>query len=159
MENFQDMLIIFGAKYLIFFAIVFAGLYFLSLSRESKRRTIVFAIIALPLSYVAAKISSYFYYDARPFVVGNFTSLIPHAADNGFPSDHTLLASGLAGIILLFDKKKGAVLAGVAILVGVSRVLAGVHHATDIVGSMVIVSVVSFLTYKFLLPIALRAKK
>ncbi|KKQ45892.1 MAG: hypothetical protein US63_C0009G0003 [Candidatus Moranbacteria bacterium GW2011_GWC2_37_8] len=148
----MDILIIFGAKYLIFLAIAIACIYFFAASKSERKKIIVFAIITLPLSYILAKISSYFYYDARPFVVGNFTPLIPHASDNGFPSDHTLLASALAAVTLYFNKKIGALLFAFTILIGTSRVLAGVHHTLDIVGSIVIVAVASFLAYKFILP-------
>jgi membrane-associated phospholipid phosphatase len=37
-------------------------------------------------------------------------------------------------------------------LVGTARVLAGVHHSVDIIGSLVISAGVSFLVYKFILP-------
>ena len=101
----------------------------------------IFAVLLLPLSYIAAKIISHFYFDPRPFVVGNFTPLIPHAADNGFPSDHTLLGAAIAFAIFRFNKKLGLLLLFFAILVGFSRVLAGVHHASDIAGSIVIAGV------------------
>jgi undecaprenyl-diphosphatase len=88
---------------------------------------------------------SRFYFDPRPFVQGNFTPLLPHAADNGFPSDHTLLAAAIAFATFHFNKKLGLFLLLLAILVGVARILAGVHHVADIAGSIIITGLVYFL--------------
>src|SRR4051812_12727722 len=47
------------------------------------------AVVALGLAAVGA----HFVFQARPFIPDGHTPLlIPHAADNGFPSDHTTLA-------------------------------------------------------------------
>ena len=146
----ENSLIIFGAKYLIFFVILIALGYIFSKPKEIRNGMLIFAIIVLPLSYLAAKIASYFYYDARPLVTQNFTPLVSHVADNGFPSDHALLATAAAAIVFFFDRKVGAFLFLLAILVGASRVLAGVHHTVDILGSIIIVALISFLVYQFL---------
>ena len=81
-----NALIIIGAKYLIFapFAVVIYALWHLRM--QKVKRIAILASIALPVSYVVAKVCGYLYFDPRPFVVGNFTPLIPHIVDNGFPS-------------------------------------------------------------------------
>lgn len=154
----MNSLIIFGAKYLIVVLVVIALAYFVKQSREKQKQLAVFALIALPATYVVAKIASLLYYNPRPFVVENFTPLISHIADNGFPSDHTLLSSAVASVVYYFDKKVGAVLFVLALLVGAARVLAGVHHVVDILGSFVIAIVVSLLVYKWILPLVLESK-
>lgn len=159
MKNLADNLIIFGAKYLIFVLAVAAFLYFLKQDRAAQKQMAVFAILVLPLSYLTAKLSSLFFYNPRPFVDGSVVPLFSHAADNGFPSDHTLFASAVAAVILYFDRKVGALLFAAVILVGLARVLAGVHHAIDIVGSILIVLAVYFAAYKFLFPVALKLLK
>ncbi len=96
------------------------------------------AVIA-PLAYIISRISSYLYYDPRPFVVGHFTPLIAHAADNGFPSDHVLLTGAVAMIVWFYNKKLSAALLVLVLLICWARVYAGIHHATDIAGSVIIV--------------------
>ena len=96
-------------------------------------------MILLPLSYIIAKVVGHLYFDPRPFVVGHFTPLLSHAADNGFPSDHTLFGAAIAAVIFRFSRKTGTFLLFLAIFVGVARVFAGVHHTVDIAGSIVIV--------------------
>ncbi len=148
----MDNLIIFGAKYLYLVIVIAALAYVFRQPRELRWRIIVCAVIALPLTYIAAKIAGYFYYDPRPFVVGQFTPLLPHAADNGFPSDHALFGSAIAAVIFLFHRRFGLLLFAVAFLVGVSRVFAGVHHFTDIFGSMAIAAAATYAVYKYLFP-------
>lgn len=140
----MNTLIIFTAKYLVFVSAAIAVFYFLKQPRQKQKEVLIFAVVLLPLSYIIAKIISHFYFDPRPFVVGHFTPLIPHAPDNGFPSDHTLLASAIAAVIFRFDKKTGLLLFFLALVIGLARILAGVHHFTDIMGSILVVLVVYF---------------
>jgi len=145
----MNSLIIFAAKYLLFVSAALALLYFFKQDRQRQKEMIIFAIILLPISYLIAKIAGHFYFDPRPFVAGNFTPLIPHAPDNGFPSDHTLLAAAIASVIFRFNKKTGWLLFAFAILVGLARVAAGIHHFADIAGSIIIVLAVYFLQVYF----------
>lgn len=127
-----------GAKYLIFLIVVLAGVSWLKLPRDKKWEMAKAAMIAFPLAFVLARIASLLYYDPRPFVHFQFVPLIPHAADNGFPSDHALLSSALAAWVYLFNRKHSYVLWVLAILVGIARVVAGVHSPIDILGSALI---------------------
>lgn len=148
----MDSLIIFGAEYL-YLAIVIAALFHLVLvEKKRSSEVIVAALIALPITYLVAKALSLLYFDPRPFVVGNFVPLLPHAPDNGFPSDHTLLSAAIAAVIFAYERRLGAVLFIVAFLVGLARVAAGIHHMTDIIGSLVIASVVTYGVYMMMLP-------
>lgn len=148
----MDSLIIFGAQYLYLMIVVLAIWYIVRQPKGSRWRIILCAILALPLTYATAKILSTFYYDPRPFVVGNFLPLLPHDPDNGFPSDHTLLSSAVAATIFFFNRKLGLALFAIAFLVGASRVLAGIHHFVDIIGSMVIAFLVTYYVFKYVLP-------
>lgn len=104
----MDSLIVFGAKYLYLAIVIIALAYLVAAPKSRSSQVIVAALIALPLTYIIAKMMSALYFDPRPFVVGNFVPLIPHAPDNGFPSDHTLLSAAIAAVIFAFDRKIGA---------------------------------------------------
>lgn len=134
----MDTLIIVCAKYLIVapVALTLFALYRVPAHMRIRRAAILFA--ALALTYVLGTLVGHFYFDPRPFVVQNAVPLIPHAADNGFPSDHTLLAAGLASAALYFDRRIALWLFALAVIIGAARVLALIHHPTDIIGSMVI---------------------
>jgi undecaprenyl-diphosphatase len=140
-----NLIIIFGAKYLLIIPIIISGIYFLKLDNTKKKKILLLGSIILPLTYIIALISSHFYYDARPFVTDNITPLIPHGADNGFPSDHILLLSAIAVLFYPFSKKLSFTLWVFTLLVAVSRVYAGVHHFIDVIGSAIISIIVLFL--------------
>lgn len=119
---------------------------------------LVFSVISFPVIYISAKILSLFYYNPRPFVSNSLIPLISHSPDNGFTSDHTLLASAIAAAIFYFDRKAGMLFFTLAIIIGIARIVAGVHHLVDILGSFAIVFIVSFLINRYLLPKVMNLK-
>jgi undecaprenyl-diphosphatase len=139
---------IFGAKYALVLSFIAAGIFLLKAPRDEQQRIVLFAVLALPLIYMTALIASSLYDNPRPFVVGDFTPLVPHAANNGFPSDHTLLVSAIAAVCSFYSRRVGAILWMIALYVGMSRVYVGVHHPVDIVGSAVIAVVVSLIVFQ-----------
>lgn len=129
---------IFSAKYLFAVSILILGAYFFTRRWPAQKELALFAIPAGLFAYILGVIANHLFYDPRPFVVGNFTPLIQHAADNGFPSDHTLLLAALAAVGMYWNRRLGIVLWAIALLVGVSRVYVGLHHPIDIAGSVII---------------------
>src|SRR5665213_707981 len=134
----MDSFFIFSATYLFVLSILIISGYFLQQPMHAKKRMVVFALGSLALTYVVGLLSGRLYFDPRPFVVGHFTPLIPHAPDNGFPSDHALLVSAIATVGSYWNWKLGAVLWIIASIVAVARVYVGVHHPIDVIGSIVI---------------------
>lgn len=143
----MDMLIIFAAKYLIALSPILALWVLYKASPQRRKELIIFGAITVPLAYLLALIARHFWYDPRPFVLGGFTPLIPHTADNGFPSDHMLLASALAAVVGYSDRKLAALTWVIALIIGGARVVAGVHHVTDILGSLALVLAAKWSAY------------
>lgn len=133
-----DQLFIFGAKYLYIVSIFIGALLFFRASIEEKKKMVVFGIISLGLAFVVSLIARELYFNPRPFVVEGFEPLIPHDPDNGFPSDHTLLVAAIAALFTFFNRRVALWLWVPAVLVAVSRVYTGVHHAADVLGSILI---------------------
>jgi len=146
----MDLIIVFTAKYPVYISAVVALAYFFRQSRARQKEILIFAAILLPVSYVVAKLAGLLFFDARPFVAGHFAPLIPHAPDNGFPSDHTLLGAAIAFVIFRFNKKLGWSLLLLALLTGLARIAAGVHHIVDILGSIIIAALAYILLNYFL---------
>ncbi|MDP3995235.1 MAG: hypothetical protein Q8P78_01305, partial [bacterium] len=86
-----EQIIIFGGEQLIWLIPAAGVAFFTAQKPDIKRRMIRFGAMVLPLAYVIAFVARSFFYSPRPFVESGIAPLIPHAPDNGFPSDHTLL--------------------------------------------------------------------
>lgn len=131
----MDDVIIFAAKYLIYVMVVgFALAWLLAEKRRGKVELGVAAVIGLVLVLIFIEIASSSYTDPRPFVVDpSVAPLIPHAPDNGFPSDHSAAVGLMAALVLLRRRWiSGVLLAIGAALVAWGRVASHVHHLLDV---------------------------
>lgn len=133
------MLVIFTAQYLYVLPVIY--LVVALLFSHSRKPLLAISICAFPIAFISAKLLGLFIQSPRPFVLENIQPLIPHATNNGFPSNHTLYAMTIAMIIFTFNRKIGIALSFIALLVGISRVYAKVHHPADIFGGVVIAMV------------------
>jgi len=130
-------IVIIVAKYFIVVSALVALYIWVKLDREQKKQFIIEGFIGGILALVLAIIGSKLYHDPRPFVVGHFTPYFLHGNDNGFPSDHTLITSVVAFLAMKYSKLGGWVLLALAVMIGLARVIAGVHHLVDIIGSII----------------------
>lgn len=147
MNELIPSLAIIGAKYLFGASLFIAGIYFLKVPRRAQKNILIFSLVTIPFILLIALLGNHLYENPRPFVVGGFTPLIPHAPDNGFPSDHALLVSAIASVFILFSRRIGIILWIIAMFVAVSRVYVGVHHPIDVIGSMIISVFVTIIAY------------
>lgn len=146
-----NLLMILAAKYLYLVIILFAIYYFI-FTEKIRKKILIALIFILPTAFIFSRILNGIYYNPRPFVIGHFVPLITHAADNGFPSDHSLISFAIASVVFLFHKKWGLILVVLGFIVGFSRVYAGIHHPIDIFGSFMISIVTVFIFNKFIKP-------
>jgi undecaprenyl-diphosphatase len=63
--------------------------------------------------------------------------LIRHEANSGFPSDHTFIAAVISSLLWPFTRPVSLICWALTVFVAVSRVYVGVHHAIDVIGSIV----------------------
>lgn len=139
----MDNLITFIAKYFILIPVLVTVYLLFKLKGGKRYEMATMLVVGGLLSLILAKIGSHLYYHPRPYISDGSTPLFAHSGDpNGFPSDHTLLASFLGFVALYYSKKIGIGLLVIAALIGWSRVAAHVHHVQDIIGSFVITGIV-----------------
>ena len=153
-----DWLIIFLAEYLPYFlAIIY--IYFLFKEKDFQTRFYYFSFTALALILsrgIFTEIIRFFYNRPRPFLTLNFTALVNHSSSNSLPSGHAVFYFTFAILFFfLFRGERGRrwrlwFLSG-AILMGIARVIAGVHWPLDIVAGL-LVAVASVFMIKWLLP-------
>lgn len=153
-------LTIFAAKDLVFIAVVLAALVLAvrlwPRPRLALMRWAVAAVLVLLISYLLAVIGGAVYNDPRPFTTSHVRPLIAHAADNGFPSDHALLAAALVALVALVDVWWALPFVVLALLIDWARVGAGIHHVTDVIGASVFVAV-ALIVAAAVTPLLLRA--
>ncbi|MFA4854686.1 MAG: phosphatase PAP2 family protein [Candidatus Omnitrophota bacterium] len=142
MSNITNFIFIFGAKYLYLIVIIISFIWFSLQPKPRQREILIIIFICLPIALIISEIASRLCYNSRPFVAGHFQPLIPHKANNGFPSHHALLVSAIATIIFLFSRRAGLVLWILALFVGFSRVYAGLHYMVDVLGG-ILISIIS----------------
>ena len=135
----MDSLIIFGAKYLVFAIIALAVLaVVVCKSKEQWFNFGVLILLALAAGYALARLAGLLFAHPQPFEVEGLEPLVPHVADNAFPSDHTVIGGVFASVAFLADRRVGLALWILALLVGLSRMLAGLHYPIDIFASVVL---------------------
>jgi len=97
-------------------------------------------------AYLLSKIGTHIIPDPRPYIIHHFSPIISIAGDNGFPSDHTLVAFSIATCVFLYDKRASIVCFALATMIGGARIIVGAHHPLDVSGSMAIVCISLILT-------------
>lgn len=86
----------------------------------------------------------------RPFLV--YHNVIPLVQENdfSFPSEHATIYGALAVIAFAFNSRWGILVGICALLVGISRIIAGVHYPIDVIAGFCIgIFVASALNYFF----------
>jgi len=139
----MQAVISFVAAYLFIAVVLLEGLYLLAFHRDCIRELLVATLMIGGGAFLLSLVANHFIQDPRPFIVGGFKPLIHSSTDNGFPSDHTLLLATTAAIVMVASRPAGFLGLALAVLVGLARVYVGVHHLTDIIGSLVIVGLAS----------------
>mgnify|MGYP000874182395 FL=1 len=105
--------------------------------RVRKRAALVEALFSVLAASAVSLLIRRIWHRPRPFTQGK-TARITHGDNASFPSNHTLNAVAAAFSLILSRQSGGKRLLGWALLQGISRVFAGVHYTSDIIGSAVL---------------------
>lgn len=131
-----DSLIVFFGFYLP--ALLVAGLVLAVLfSRYSKWQKLELFALGFIASFIARFVVVEFIRDLyerpRPYSVLEVHQLLNNTAWS-FPSGHAAFLFAIATVVCFYNKKWGSVLIAAATLITLSRVAAGIHYPSDIVG-------------------------
>ncbi len=134
---------IFCANYLVYILAVAWLLIVAAHYRSLSLALIIRIALLVVLSYLLSKVLSAVISDPRPYVVAHQQPMVPIARDNGFPSDHTLMAMALTASMWWVWRRFVPYFAVGTLQVMLGRLGIGAHHTLDVVGSVVIVLVVA----------------
>lgn len=148
-SRFLDGIIVFLASYLAYLLPVML-LAFVFFSQYSKREKWEIFFVAAISSIIAragiTELIRSFYHRPRPFVDLPVHQLLMDSAWS-FPSGHATFFFALSTAVYLYNKKWGVGFFIATILMTMSRVVAGVHYPSDILGGAVIGIGVAYVTF------------
>lgn len=107
-------------------------------ARRLTLATAVRVVLLLGLAFIIATLLGTVVSDPRPFLVDHRAPLTSISTDNGFPSDHVLLASALTVTLWWIDRRWLVPFALATLLIMCGRMGIGAHHLEDVLGSAVI---------------------
>lgn len=146
---FFDGVIVFLASYLayILVALFLALLFFSQYQRREKLQILLITGVATLIArFGITEIIRFFYHRPRPFLTLQVHQLLPETSWS-FPSGHATFFFALSTVVYLYNKKWGTRFFVATVLMTVSRVIAGIHYPSDIIGGAVIGVVVACVTY------------
>lgn len=139
------LLVRFISEYLIF------GLFLLPLYFFLKKDypTAFKIVLSLAITYAVRKIIGQIWYEPRPYVIDNLKLLYPvhKTPDSSFFSGHASVAMAIAVSVYLKQQKFGRIVIVLAVLVGVGRVLGGLHYIHDVIVGFLAGALISYFVY------------
>ncbi|GBE40770.1 putative undecaprenyl-diphosphatase YbjG [bacterium BMS3Bbin09] len=108
------------------------------LSNERRKNTLLLATEASALGLLFNLAITLIYFHPRPFMTGIGTTILSHAPETSFPSDHATLLFSASLYLLLFSRwvSAGVAMIFVAVLTSWGRVYCGIHFPFDMAGSL-----------------------
>ena len=79
----------------------------------------------------------------RPYLGHTIHQLIPPSLDTSFPSDHATLGFAVGVMVWRYNRRAGAALLVLAVVMALARVFVGAHYPGDVLGGAVLGGVTS----------------
>ena len=129
----------FAAQWLVYLALaIVAGLWIWG--APAKRSALLATCIGVVLGLAINRAIGLLWFHPRPFMVNVGRTLMAHAAETSFPSDHVTILWSLAfGLIATASwPRVGGLLVLLGLVVGWARVYLGLHFPFDVAGAFLV---------------------
>lgn len=151
---FFDALAVVFAVYIPYLLV--AGFALLLLQEKNVRRRIFLfceAGVAVIISRgIVTELIRFFWNRPRPLEMLSIVSLVPHDSGGAFPSGHMAFFMALAVLVWYAYRAWGLWYIGGVAVVGIARIVAGLHFPFDIAGGIVIGAVAAIAVHRLLAP-------
>lgn len=139
---------VFAQDMIVVFPLVLLAAWFLG--DESHKRIALNTSCAVVLALVVNIFIGLIWPHPRPFMVPTGHTFLAHAADPSFPSDHMTLACTVSFMLLSSRvlRWQGAILGALGVAIAWARIYMGVHFPLDMVGSVGVALVVTWLIHR-----------
>ena len=146
-SQFFDKVVVFLAVYFPYLVILMAGLFLLFCRKNWRELFLVF--FSGGLAVFIDLLLKYLIHASRPFLT--LANVHPLFLETGyaFPSGHATLFSALAVSLFFLDKKIGYIFIFFALLIGLARIIVGIHFPIDILGGFVLGAFIVYLVRYF----------
>jgi len=144
-----DTLTVFLASYLQYFLVVIflLLLYFSAYPKKEKLYIFWTTTISIMVARLGiTEIIRFFYNRPRPFITHQVYQLLSEN-EWSFPSGHSAFFFAMATAIYLCNKKWGVGFFIAAVIMNISRIVAGVHYPSDILGGMIVGVAVAYAVF------------
>lgn len=128
---------VFCASGLLFVLVALLALTGLLNLRRLTWRLVARVVSSLAVAALLTLLLNHVFTDVRPFVVEHYTPLAHASNDNGFPSDHGLVAALLVFWAWWIDRRWLPLFIVGMLAVMAGRLAIGAHHTLDILGSLI----------------------
>lgn len=145
---FFDTLVVFCAQYLLPILIV-GIIIFLFLRREKFFEKCFVILGSASVAWIISQVINWLFPIARPFLALDIQPLFTHGGYDAFPSGHATIAFVLAVMLFYYNKPLAWIYILGALLIGISRIIAGVHWPIDILGGYALGGVVVIIVHYF----------
>lgn len=142
-----DGIIIFFAVYFLYIVIVLALLF---LFRVFNWKEFILICVSGGFAWIFAKILKILIHTPRPFDIFSQVHSLFLETGYAFPSGHTAVASAIAFALFFINKKIGYIFIFFTLIIGIARIIAGVHFPIDILGGFILGGIVSYLFAYFI---------
>lgn len=160
-SDFFDKLIVFFAVYFPYIVVILAGLFLLfHLSAQAghevlrvkspfqvfmeKKKEILSVFFSVLSAYFISVVLKILLHTQRPFMALHDVYALFNESSFSFPSGHAAFFSALAVSLFFLHKKAGYVFMFFALLIGLARIIAGVHFPIDILGGFILGGIISY---------------
>lgn len=147
-EIFDAVIIFLTDKFgllLVFGLIIFL---FTHKHKKDNIRNIFVIFLSALFAWIVSKAIRLFYFSPRPFeVLDTANVLFEHNGGDSFPSGHATFFGALATSFYFYHKYLAWIYIIGALLIGVSRITAGIHWPVDILAGYALGGIIGYIAY------------